>query len=609
MVAGPRPVSLARRVAFALLTLVLLVGLTEIGLRSAGLPGSPDRTTTWFADHILHPPLVRHKRVFHPRAHFFTPGQASQFHPFGAERAEKSLRVAVLGGSAAHGYGVLEPAAFPHLVELLLQEALPEREVQVINFGTIAWLSQQLLWAARQLWDLGSWDLLIIYSGHNELLELSSWKTYLTPSAHRRLTRALLWSHCLKSSRLVALLRNLVQAAAPSAAEPERSEGLEDPNLLVGLDPVAMAPAHRLEELSALPVAERAQMGPFEWDYAAATFEHNMSLILQEAEANDTPVLLISPPANDLQDPIGFSPAGVRGEELEEKLSELGARMDRGQLELMEGEARKLVESYRDPRAMYLLAQALRHRGAQQEALHWYEQARAFTEYPSRIVPAVRERILSLRERPGVLAVLDAEARFREHSEDGVIGYDLIYDHCHPSVEGHRLLAQHVVAGLFDAEFLPLREADKPDLERWLSEEAAAAEARAGADPRLWRWDGRSFEEGQHRYLSSIPGGFKTVRRRLEEVAEAPGASAMHWLRLGNARFYDYDLAGALAAFEKSLSIDPSLCVAWANSAYALRSAGAREAALRPARRARDCAPTAVEFAAQHELLERLLAN
>ncbi len=607
--AGLRPLSLARKVVFALLTLIVLLGLAEAGLRSAGFSGSPDRTTTWFADHILHPPLVHHKRVFHPRAHFFRPGQASQFHPFAAERTEKSLRVAVLGGSAAHGYGVLEPAAFPHLVEMLLQEAIPDREVQVINFGTIAWSSQQLLWAARQLWELGTWDLLIIYSGHNELLELSSWKTYLSPSVHRRLTRALMWSQSLKSSRLVALLRSVVHEVPTAAQEPVAIDGLEDPNLLVGLDPVAEAPAHRLEEMRALPVAERAPMGPFEWGYAASTFEHNITLILEEANAHETPVILVSPPANDLQDPIGFSPAGARGEELERRLAELGALMDRSELESMEAGARALVEDYGDPRAMYLLAQALHHRGEQQQSLHWYEQARAFTEYPSRIVPAVRDRILSLAGRQGVLAVLDAEAKFRELSEDGVIGYELIYDHCHPSVAGHRILARQIVDGLFEAEFSSLREAARPDLEHWLNSEVAAAKVRTRADPRLWRWDGRRFEDEQPRYLSAIPGGFKAVRSALEEDVEGADASAMHWLWLGNALFYDYDLAGALAAFKKSLSIDPGLCVAWANSAYALRSAGAREAALRPASRARDCAPTVPEFGAQHELLERLLAR
>ncbi len=608
MVAGSRPLSLARKVVFALLTLIVLLGLTEVGLRSAGFSGSPDRTTTWFADHILHPPLVHHKRVFHPRAHYFSPGQASQFHLFAAERSEKSLRVAVLGGSAAHGYGVLEPAAFPHLVEMLLQESIPDREVQVINFGTIAWSSQQLLWAARQLWELGAWDLLIIYSGHNELLELSSWKTYLGPSAHRRLTRALLWSQSLKSSRLFALLRSLINEP-PASDLPPVADALGDSNLLVGLDPVAAAPAHRLEELRALPVGERASMGPFEWAYAASTFEHNITLIIEEAKATDTPVLLVSPPANDLQDPIGFSPAGVRGEELERGLAALGALMDQSDLESMEEGARALVEEYGDPRAMYLLAQALRHRGEQQQALHWYEQARACTEYPSRIVPAVRDRILSLADRQGVLAVLDAEAKFREVSEDGVIGYELVYDHCHPSVAGHRILAQEVVYGLFEAEFPALRDVTRPDLKHWLSAEVAAARVRTRADPRLWRWDGRSFGDEEPRYLSAIPGGFKAIRAALEEGAEGADASAMDWLWLGNARFYDYDLAGALAAFEKSLSIDPGLCVAWANSAYALRSAGARQAALQAARKAMDCAPAVAEFSAQHELLGRLLAR
>ena len=652
---------MARKTLFALGTLLLLFAALEGGLRAVGVEAGPDRTTTWFADHILHPPLVRHQRVFHPRLHYFTPGQASQFYPFAADRPPHSLRVAVLGGSAAHGYGVLEPAAFPHQIERLLQQALPSVEVQVINFGTIAWSSQQLLWAARQLWDLSSWDLVVIYAGHNELLELSSWKTYLEPAAHRRYTKVLLWTQRLESLRLFQWARELLsrggratqpdaglgvadarplslgqgRAPAPAAARRQieaggglgaadirllsREQGSDHStaayapagdvspgSLVAGIDPVAADPAHRLGGMQALPAAERATMGTLEWRYAARTYRHNVGKIVDLARTHGTAVLLVSPAPNDLQDPISFPPAGVAGERLEAGLAEVRGLMDRSELVAMQRLARTLIDEYGDARAMYLLALALHHQGHGEQARHWYDQARRHTEYPSRIVPAVHDAILAMAEAPGVLAAMDMEAHFRDAAPAGVIGYDLIYDHCHPTVAGHLLIAARIVEQLFASGWPALAEAKRLDVEAWLQSERAHAASQRSPDPRLWRWDGRSYSSAPPRYLSGVAGGFEAVRADLEQRVTSASATAMDWLWVGNARFYGYDVEAALQAWDLSLRLDPSLCTAWANRSYALRVAGGRADAMRAARKAVDCAPDDAEYAQMLALLRRL---
>ena len=616
-----RSLPLGKKLLFAGLALVSLLAVAELSLQVLTTPPVVDRTSTWFADQILHPPLVHHQRVFRPQLHYLKPGQASQFHPFAAQRADRSLRVAVLGGSASHGYGVLEPAAFPHRLEQLLQGALPEREVQVLNFGTIAWSSQQLLWAARQLWDLGEWDLLIIYSGHNELLELASWKTYLEPAAHRRFSRALLWNQRLEPLRLFQWSRKFLarRSAAESAGRgaSEHPSGSTDSGpgepqsqLVPGIDPVpAGGPAHRLSEMQALPVAARARMGEFEWNYAARTYSHNVRKIIDLARAQETPVLLVSPAPNDLQDPISFPPPGAAGEALEARLVQARRHMDESDLPAMEQLAREIVADSSDARAMYLLALALHHRGDHEQARHWYDQARSYTEYPSRIVPAVHEAILALAEYPGVLAAMDMEAHFRDATDDGVIGYELVYDHCHPSVEGHLLVAARIVEQLLAAGFAPLAAAESLDLNGWLATERARLRSREVADPRLWQWDGRSYAGDTPVYLSGIPGGFQAVRAQQEERVASDTATAQDWLWAGNGRFYSYDIEDALEAWKTSLRLDPGLCLAWANRSYALRLVGGRADALVAARKACACAPDNAEYAEMLALLERLTAR
>ena len=102
-----RPLTTGKKLSFALIVALLFIGLTEGVLRLTGVPGAPDRTTTWFADHILRPPLWSSRELAGPETRFMAAGQAHHFHPFAVDKPDDSFRIAVFGGSAAHGYGVL----------------------------------------------------------------------------------------------------------------------------------------------------------------------------------------------------------------------------------------------------------------------------------------------------------------------------------------------------------------------------------------------------------------------------------------------------------------------------------------------------------------------
>ena len=163
--------------------LVGVLGMLEIGLRVAGVAGAPDRTTTWFADHILRPPLWTERVLEDLGTSTMEAGQQHHFRPFTPEKPSDAYRVVVFGGSAAHGYGVLEPGSFPHRLQQLLQRAVPNREIQVINLGTIARSSQQLLWAARRIFEVSDWDLVVVYPDTT-----SSWSCPRGRPSRRRAT-------------------------------------------------------------------------------------------------------------------------------------------------------------------------------------------------------------------------------------------------------------------------------------------------------------------------------------------------------------------------------------------------------------------------------------
>jgi tetratricopeptide (TPR) repeat protein len=631
------PIGRARALLFGLITTVLVLGVVEIGLRAAGVEGAKDRTTTWFPDHILNPPLVHISNSGGPENAIVGAGQSHHFHPFSPSRAENTFRIAVFGGSAAHGYGVLEPGAFPHRLEQLLQEALLDIEVQVINFGTVAWSSQQLLWANRQLWDLGTWDLLVIYSGHNELLELSSWKTYMKPGEHRRYTRTLLWNQRLEALRLFQVGRRILardpdQQALERAAMPAvAGTGEGDENLQIGRDPVSAIPAQSLDSLKAVPAEERARIGSLEHRYAARTYTHNVAKIVAMAREHATPVFLINPAPSDFHDPISFPYEGSEGERVRALLAEGEQLMNSSDWEGMEQRARAVLDDHDDAAAMYLLAQSLQYRNRMQEAQEWYVKARSFTEYPNRVVPEVSRAILDFQGQDGVLGVLDAEALFRTRHPDGFIEYQLIYDHCHPSVEGNYVLAGAVARQLLDSGLKKLASAGAVEIDSWVDRGRNAIAARRTPDPRLWEWDGRDYSGENPVYIADFQGDWQIIRERQERAvggaarqdrgqgddddsgrgddddsSQSP-ASAMDWLWAGNGRFYDYQVDAALQAWEKAEALDPSLCLVYANRAHALRLVARRGASLVAARAALTCDPDNSEFVAAAALLERLL--
>lgn len=623
-----RPLSRGRLLGFSLASVLLLLGAAELALRLAGVPPTPDRTNTWFADHVLSPPLW-HEATTEAGQRFVSPGQAHHFHPFALDKPPGAFRVAVFGGSAAHGYGVLEPGAFPHRLEQLLQLAMPETDVQVINLGTVAWSTQQLLWAARQVWEVSDWDLVIIYAGNNELLELSSWKSFMEPAEHRRYTRALLTTQRIGHLRLYSMLhgvfakeplhalRNTDNEPPPGTGDdlpqkedpPELGGDEEQQGLQIGVDPIQSVQALNTASKKAVPKAERAHMGDLELRYAARTYTHNVRQIVAEARAHGSPVLVMNPAPNDFHDPAYFpypGEAGARFDALMKVADEAirDGRTDAGQAALDEA----LALQPEDPRALFAQAQILSMANRKEDARVWFDRARSRAEYPNRVVPAVSEAIRAFEGEPGVAGVIDIEQVFRDQSEGGLISYDLVYDHCHPSVEGNFVIAGAVGAWLLANPVPGMGPIEPIDVASWVADGKHRMESASAANPRVWEWTGLDFEgkRGGGRYIADFQGDWRVLRDELLERAAQPEATALDHLWAGNARFLAYEVDEALEAWEVALEADPQLCIAHANRAYALRMLGLRSQALGDATAAAACDPDDPEFGAMKRLLTAL---
>lgn len=610
---APRKLALWQRLTFSALALVITLGCTELSLRAAGVSGAPDRTTTWFANHILRPPLWSEHSDEGVDAPFLAAGQQHHFRPFAATKPRDAFRIAVFGGSAAHGYGMLEPAAFPHRLQQLLQRAVPDQEIQVINLGTIAWSSQQILWAGRQIFTVSDWDLVLVYSGHNELLELSSWKSFKPPAEHWRHTRMLLLNQRLEGLRIHQVIRSLFgQGEPPPIPQHENSSTASSAQeavelgLVPRLDPIATTPAMGLDDLEMIPREKRARIGKLERDYAARTYRHNIGKLVALAQEFGVPSFLVNPAPNDFHDPAWFPRDGKKGARFN-ALMEQAEALPLHELAAREELSLKALKLFNDPRAMHLLGQSLISQGRNAEALPWLKEARRWAEYPNRVVPEVSAAILSFEGEPGVLGVLDGEALFRGEDGTDPIDYRFVYDHCHPSVEGNWLLAGAIADRLLKEPSLGLSKDPSTDLPSWTQAGQTQVLEQTERNPRLWEWTGLTFHPDRVEYIADAQGQWRERADQADRDALSPQADSSDWLWAGNYRFYDYRVGPALAAWTRALELEPGLCMAHANAAYALRSIGQRDSALKSASVAVECDPEATDFREERDLLLRLL--
>ncbi|MDP8254565.1 MAG: GDSL-type esterase/lipase family protein [Candidatus Alcyoniella australis] len=91
---------------------------------------------------------------------------------FPERKGPATFRVFVFGGSAAWGFGYYGGGSFPALLQRLLAQRYPQRDIEVINLAQVGYSSTQILARAREVLERYDPDLLVVYSGHNEGLEL-----------------------------------------------------------------------------------------------------------------------------------------------------------------------------------------------------------------------------------------------------------------------------------------------------------------------------------------------------------------------------------------------------------------------------------------------------
>lgn len=422
---GVTRVGWPRRLAgYSVLVLLplLVLALLEGAVRLAGFGGYPptfrtvgrldDGSSLIFSDSAG------------PATFFFSSrsqGLALDPEPLVMPKPEGTIRVMWVGESAAKGIPQPRNLRGARFLESMLSDLWPGAEVEVINLGVPGIAAYPVLQILIESLDYEP-DLVVAYLGNNEF-----YGAYGVASLHAA-GRSPAMIRTTRAVRSLALAQSIDQMLRGRViVEPESlMEAMVGTSYIGPEDPLRSAAAHNLET------------------FVGAMIDH--------CRAQDVPIIVCTPPTNE----SGMSPLGLPDlshlppdarAKIRERVAAAAELID-ADPEGAESLLRQVLDSCpAHATAHHLLGRALRAQARFAEACQAFRRAVDLDPMPWRpprsSVQAIRRAVES---RGAVLA--DLEAAFRERSGDGCIGWELIDDHVHPSLEGQVLVARTVVRAM-----------------------------------------------------------------------------------------------------------------------------------------------------------------
>ncbi len=412
----------AFRIAFVVLPFAILGGV-EAGCRVRGYGGYPpvirdigsDGTQHWYSTYR---PGVD--------SFFFTrlaPSGGMRTFAFTTPKPPGTIRIALFGGSAMQGYPQPLPMTNGEFLQAMLNDVWgPDRRAEVLNLGATAMASYPALCFLKEMLP-HELDLVIIMSGHNEY-----YGAYGVASVHgagaspagMRFTR---WARSLG-------IKQWLEQRGPSepATDAARRRTLMERVVAVG----QISHDHPLRAA------------------AARTLEANLSEMVDLCRARGIPVIVCTLPVNEVMGPIGEdSPPELPPAELATFDESIAAAKDL----LKDNAAAAFTAADRAVRlcdshalARHVRAAAALRIGRHEQVREDFEAAIDFDTMPWRAVSAAQRAAAKMAERGAV--VCDMRAEFRRRSADGAIGWQLMVDHVHMSLEGQAVFARVIAEAM-----------------------------------------------------------------------------------------------------------------------------------------------------------------
>ncbi|TVQ63128.1 MAG: hypothetical protein EA378_02215 [Phycisphaerales bacterium] len=452
--AGATPTLSARKkalfIAVCLVFPLVLVVLVEAGLRLAGFGGRPPTLRVLGAVDPDRPELGRvvTTSTEGPGSFFYMnrdrPGTIELF-SFVTPKPERTFRVMLFGESAIKGFP--QPPAFSAgaFLREMLADAMPERDVEVLNFGTTAIASYPVLEILREAVAFEP-DVVIVYCGNNEFYGAFGVASLNRGARSPGAMRAQRWFQTRGIGQAIGDWRGRVVRARQDA-EADGARTLMETMVgqsFIGVDS---------------PLREAA----------VRNLSHNLREMAAACDAIGVPMLLCTLASNERDmAPLGEPDWGDADQAVRAKGEAALVRVRSGELSPREA-VDLLTEAHLAAidhsllsfflgRASLALLEAEGSANLDQEVLYsrYFEDATRDDTMPWRPNWHTDQAIREVAEKTSAMLV-DVLAAFREASPGKAVGWELMDDHVHFSLEGQQLLARTLAGAVLEREGLSER--------------------------------------------------------------------------------------------------------------------------------------------------------
>ncbi len=396
---------------FALSIPVMFFIFLELGLRWADYRGNTDLFVEMASldnKYKIANPNFASRYFFYTTVVPNAPAEA-----FLTEKPENGFRIFVMGESSAAGYPYGFNGIFGRVVEDVLQDVMPDKNVEVITVAMSAINSYTLYDQVDEVLA-ESPDAILIYTGHNEFYGALGVGSNESLGSFPGFVRFYL---SIQNFKTFLLLRDQITSLMKWVASATSSSARVGSETL--MQQVVRDQAITLDS----PVYELGKQ----------QFDSNMKVILDRFKEAGIPVFLGSL-ASNLKDHRPFeSIATDNHPAADDVYNEARAAYEAGELD----RAKELFIYARDLDAL---------------------KFRATSEF--------NDIIRELTERDGVTYV-PVEEYLVEKSENGIIGFDLMLEHLHPNATGYFHMGMAYANAIKEANFL----GNPADLSRWQSDQ------------------------------------------------------------------------------------------------------------------------------------------
>ena len=340
--------------------------------------------------------------------------------PFVEPRPENSIRVIVVGGSTVQGYPHPRRLTASSYIQRMLEDAFPQRQVEVFNMGITAISSFGVARVVEDAMDLKP-DAIVVYTGHNEIYGVYG-------AASLSQGGAAVWAKKLHYGimqwGITALVRRALQPLSSSSGE---------------ASPTSL--------LSVMSAAGRVMPDDARRRDAEENLRTNLRDMAETSRELGTPILLCTVSSNER----GFAPSYAEPSIDRDSLKTWKKLVAEGIVAYEDNQydaARSLFEraltlDKNNAWSHFFLGRCLEMLGEDKMARSAYVKARDMDPTPWRATSGLND-VIRETARIENLPLVDSEGLFRENSPSAGIGWELMDDHVHPSAKGQILLARGV---------------------------------------------------------------------------------------------------------------------------------------------------------------------